>query len=233
MDLISRADLRYSGRLSDDGYEDASSLVVASSAVVNPVWRTPRWCKAMVANPLALLALVLPASLVAAQSSGLTCDSPELASRLYCNASAPIDARIESLLGLLTMNEKTASVLESGKSVPRLGVPTLGSTECLRGYLSMFPQALAMSQAWNISLVRAVASATADEVRGAANGATGGAGGALACFDPVLNVCRDPRWGRCELLDCCLFFSLSVQHGLTQQRVVVFQARRVMVKILG
>eukprot|EP01044_Picomonas_judraskeda_P042827 COSAG03_NODE_22229_length_293_cov_3.422680_1_plen_51_part_10 len=26
----------------------------------------------------------------------------------------------------------------------------------------------------------------------------GNAGGSLACFDPVLNVCRDPRWGRCQ-----------------------------------
>jgi hypothetical protein len=75
---------------------------------------------------------------------------------------------------------------ESGGSVPRLGIPELGSTECLRGYLSMFPQALTMSQAWNRTLVHAVAAATGDEVRASANeGSNGGslssgnAGGSL------------------------------------------------------
>ena len=121
-----------------------------------------------------------------------TCESPALAMHDYCNHSLPIDARVEDLLGHLTMVEKTASVLEAGGSVPRLGVPHLGTTECLRGYLSMFPQALAMSQSWNRSLVRAVAAATSDEVRAAANEAQGGlGGGSLACFDPVINICRD------------------------------------------
>ena len=105
-----------------------------------------------------------------------SCEHPAFADRGYCNASLPIDARVDDLLGRLTMEEKTAvrhclclvlhraydsalacvsattvaktvpflagfqHVLESGGSVPRLGVPTLGSTECLRGYLSMFPQ---------------------------------------------------------------------------------------------
>ena len=97
------------------------------------------------------------------------------------------------------MAEKTAVVLESGGSVPRLGVPTLGTAECLRGFLSMFPQALTLSQSWNVSLVQAVAAATSDEVRGSANEEQSqGGGGSLACFDPVINVCRDPRWGRCQ-----------------------------------
>lgn len=137
----------------------------------------------MATTAAALLLLLLP------DASALTCDSPELAGAVYCNHSLPIAARVEALVGQLTMAEKTAKVLESGGSVPRLGIPTLGSTECLRGYLSMFPQALTMSQAWNISLIHAVASATGDEVRASANeGSNGGnlssgnAGGSLACF---------------------------------------------------
>ena len=152
-----------------------------------------------------LLLVVLLLLLQTNVANAFTCDSPELADALYCNTSLPIGARVEALVGQLTMEEKTAHVLESGGSVPRLGIPELGSTECLRGYLSMFPQALTMSQAWNSSLVHAVASATGDEVRASANEGTNGgslssgnAGGSLACFDPVLNVCRDPRWGRCQ-----------------------------------
>eukprot|EP01052_Picozoa_sp_SAG31_P055030 SAG31_NODE_14965_length_778_cov_0.917526_2_plen_138_part_00 len=84
-----------------------------------------------------------------------TCETdPNLAGMSFCNFSLPIDARVEDLLGRLTVEEKTTAVLESGGSVPRLGIPHLGTTECLRGYLSMFPQALALSQSWNRSLVR-------------------------------------------------------------------------------
>eukprot|EP01052_Picozoa_sp_SAG31_P055031 SAG31_NODE_14965_length_778_cov_0.917526_3_plen_72_part_01 len=62
---------------------------------------------------------------------------------------------------------------------------------------------------------RAVAAATSDEVRAAANEAQNGlGGGSLACFDPVINICRDVRWGklssesvavlrRCVLNICC------------------------------
>ena len=95
------------------------------------------------ARPQQLLLLALAATDYA---SALTCDSPELAGVDYCNSSLPIAARVEALVGQLTMEEKTAKVLESGGSVPRLGIPELASTECLRGYLSMFPQALTMSQ---------------------------------------------------------------------------------------
>jgi len=148
---------------------------------------------------LAFLAIHVAAAVAAAPQN---CSNPAVAHHDYCNHTLPIDARVEDLLGQLTMEEKTAHVLEAGGSVPRLGVPQLGNTECLRGYLSMFPQALAMSQSWNVSLVQAVAAATGDEVRGAANAAQNSngqsGGGALACFDPVINVCRDPRWGRCQ-----------------------------------
>ena len=148
---------------------------------------------------LAFQAAAVAAAAAYAGPNDPTCASPALAERDYCNYSLPIDARVEDLLGHLTIKEKTASVLEAGGSVPRLGIPHLGTTECLRGYLSMFPQALAMSQSWNRSLVRAVAAATSDEVRASANAAQGGVGGgSLACFDPVINICRDPRWGRCQ-----------------------------------
>ena len=125
---------------------------------------------------------------------GQSCADPAFKGADYCNHSLPIDARVEDLLGRLSMEEKTAHVLESGHSVPRLGIPRLGSGECLRGFLSMFPQALSLSQSWNRTLISAIASATADEVRASANEQMKGEGGGnLACFDPVINVCRDPR----------------------------------------
>ena len=149
-----------------------------------------------------MLAVLFPAlgALAADPEAPTGCEAPGwAASRDYCNHSLPIGARVEDLLGQLTMAEKTTQVLESGGQVPRLGIPTLGSGECLRGFLSMFPQALSLSQSWNKTLVHAVASATSDEVRASANAAQkGGGGGSLACFDPVINVCRHPLWGRCQ-----------------------------------
>ena len=144
-------------------------------------------------------AFVVLTSFGLSRADTINCSSPSIAQHGYCDHRLPIDVRVEDLLGRLTMAEKTASVLETAGSVSRLGVPTLGIAECLRGYLSMFPQALTLSQSWSTSLVQAVAAATSDEVRGAANAAQGhGGGGSLACFDPVINVCRDPRWGRCQ-----------------------------------
>ena len=74
-----------------------------------------------------------------------------------------------------------------------LKIPFMHTGECLHGVgsfqQSMFPQALAMAASFDEDLVHRV---------GAAIGAEARSIGIHACFAPVLDICQDPRWGRCQ-----------------------------------
>lgn len=75
----------------------------------------------------------------------------------------------------------------------RLGVPLLIGEECSHGHMAIggtvFPVPLAIGSTWNVDLYRDMCRAVAAETR-----AQGGA----ATYSPVLDVVRDPRWGRTE-----------------------------------
>ncbi len=75
----------------------------------------------------------------------------------------------------------------------RLGIPALVHEECLAGLMARrataFPQIIGLASAWNPDLVEAVASVIRLQAR---------AIGAHQGLAPVLDVTRDPRWGRLE-----------------------------------
>ena len=75
----------------------------------------------------------------------------------------------------------------------RLGIPALGIGEGLHGYMAheatSFPQAIGLASAWDPDLHRRVFSVVAKEMR---------ARGAHYVLSPVLDLARDPRWGRTE-----------------------------------
>ena len=75
----------------------------------------------------------------------------------------------------------------------RLGIPILMHEESLHGYVARgatsFPQAIALASTWDPSLVTQVFSVAAREAR---------ARGATLVLAPVVDVARDPRWGRIE-----------------------------------
>jgi beta-glucosidase len=75
----------------------------------------------------------------------------------------------------------------------RLGIPILFHEEGLHGYAALgatsFPQAIALASSWDPALVRAVNAVTAREIR---------ARGVSQALSPVVDVARDPRWGRIE-----------------------------------
>jgi beta-glucosidase len=75
----------------------------------------------------------------------------------------------------------------------RLGIPAIIHEECLAGLMAstatVFPQAIALASTWNPDLVYRVASAIRQQVLSI---------GSRHCLSPVLDLCRDPRWGRCE-----------------------------------
>jgi beta-glucosidase len=75
----------------------------------------------------------------------------------------------------------------------RLGIPALGLGEGLHGYMAheatSFPQAIGLASAWDVALHERIFTVVAREMR---------ARGAHYVLSPVLDVARDPRWGRTE-----------------------------------
>jgi beta-glucosidase len=75
----------------------------------------------------------------------------------------------------------------------RLGIPAIVHEEICSGLMArdavVFPQAIGLASTWEPELVQALAAAIRVQMR--ARGAHQGLG-------PVLDVCRDPRWGRLE-----------------------------------
>jgi beta-glucosidase len=75
----------------------------------------------------------------------------------------------------------------------RLGIPTLFHEEGLHGYSARgtthFPQAIGLASTWDPDLLTRVFTVVAREIR---------ARGAHLVLAPVVDVARDPRWGRIE-----------------------------------
>lgn len=75
----------------------------------------------------------------------------------------------------------------------RLGIPALCTGESLHGLMATgatsFPQAIALASTWDPELVERIFTAAAREARSR---------GENYMFTPVLDLARDPRWGRTE-----------------------------------
>jgi beta-glucosidase len=107
------------------------------------------------------------------------------------------DERVRALVGQMTLAEKIGQLSHAAPSISRLGVAGYNYwSEGLHGVLTdgatSFPQAIAMASAWDPDLIERVASAIGDEARGF--NATTRKG--LTYWSPVINMLRDPRWGR-------------------------------------
>jgi len=91
------------------------------------------------------------------------------------------------------MAEYTNTVQKWVKENTRLGIPILFHDECLHGHVApkgtSYPQPIALASSWDPALIHDVFSATAAEAR---------ARGAQECLAPVVDLARDPRWGRTE-----------------------------------
>ncbi len=78
-------------------------------------------------------------------------------------------------------------------SSTRLGIPAIVHEEICSGVMArgstIFPQAIGLASTWEPSLAAALAEAVRAQMR---------ATGAHQGLSPVLDVCRDPRWGRTE-----------------------------------
>lgn len=75
----------------------------------------------------------------------------------------------------------------------RLGIPAIVHEEAVAGLLArdatQFPQAIGLASTWDPELVQQVAAVAGRQMR---------AVGARVALSPVLDIARDPRWGRLE-----------------------------------
>jgi len=91
------------------------------------------------------------------------------------------------------MGELTNAVQKFFRENSRLGIPVIVHEECLHGHAAVdgtsFPQPIALGATFNPQLVESLYSMTALEAR---------LRGAHQALTPVVDVARDPRWGRVE-----------------------------------
>jgi len=132
-----------------------------------------------------------------------------------------IDQRVDALLARMTLDEKVgqlvqysgfdenrAEAIRAGKvgsllNVPgaessnriqriaveesRLGIPLLFGLDVIHGYRTIFPIPLATASSWDPDLVTSIETIAAREAR---------ASGVHWTFAPMVDIARDPRWGR-------------------------------------
>jgi beta-glucosidase len=129
---------------------------------------------------------------------------------------APIEDRITDLLAQMTPEEKLGLMNEYQFPVDRLGVPAFTTfTEGLHGvgwasdgtsnvlYLvgTQFPQTFGLAESWDPDAMNVVGSTTAYEARvyNALRGVNAqGRGVGVVIRAPLVDLGRDPRWGRTE-----------------------------------
>jgi beta-glucosidase len=146
------------------------------------------------------------------------------AQSVYLDPSQPIDKRVDDLIRQLTPAEKTSLLSTTAPAIDRLKVPAMnGWNQSLHGIVwnqptAMFPVPISMAATFDPPLVHDVAAAIADEgravynywhtvpgtvelqMRGMAVTVTPDgkriAHNGLVYRSPVINMDRDPRWGR-------------------------------------
>ncbi|HEX7772376.1 MAG TPA: glycoside hydrolase family 3 N-terminal domain-containing protein, partial [Pyrinomonadaceae bacterium] len=148
------------------------------------------------------------------------------ARRTYIDPSLPIDKRVDDLISRMTVDEKVGQLnqlfyfkqfmqpemiepgLREGKigsllfvtdpaiinrfqkiavEQSRLKIPLLFGFDVIHGFRTIFPVPLALASSWDVDLVERVQTIAAREAS---------ATGIRWTFAPMLDIARDPRWGR-------------------------------------
>ncbi|RVX39805.1 beta-glucosidase [Nonomuraea polychroma] len=125
----------------------------------------------------------------------------------FRDPALPMHKRVDDLLGRLTFNERIAMLHQYAPAVPRLGIASFRTgSEALHGVAwlgvaTVFPQAVGLGATWDEELVRLVAEAISVELRAFHRHrppVIGSGANSLQAWAPVVNLLRDPRWGRNE-----------------------------------
>lgn len=127
-------------------------------------------------------------------------------SPLYLDVNQPVDARVADLISRLTLEEKAILLNHRGPTIERFHIRADQWNQCLNGVqwdrpTTLYPVCLAMSATWDTNLIFETATALSDEARAIYNGwhldpQAKGEHKGLIYRDPVINIERNPYWGR-------------------------------------
>ena len=159
--------------------------------------------------------LILLAAIVATIRAG---ESPA-----FRDTTLSFEQRARALVAELTSEEKAQLLDHAGPDVERLKIRSDRWNQCLHGVwwdepTTMFPVPIAMAATFDVPLVHRVASAISDEARAIYNGwhlnpQFHGEHKGLIYRAPVINISRNPYWGRideCYGEDCYLTGRMGV-----------------------
>jgi beta-glucosidase len=127
---------------------------------------------------------------------------------LYLDATQPVEARTRDLISRLTLEEKATLLNHNGPDVERFHIRSDKWNQCLHGVVwdrptTMFPVSIAMAATWDTDLLHREATAISDEARGIYNlwhqqPDVKAQHKGLIYRAPVINISRNPYWGRIE-----------------------------------
>jgi beta-glucosidase len=157
--------------------------------------------------------LVLPLTLLLASLTAMAVEpdprTAPLAQEhpLYLDTLASIDDRVADLISRLTLEEKAQALNHNGKDIARIGLRGDKWNQCLNGVqwsepTTLFPICTGLAATWNPEFVQnEVARVLSDEARGIYNGwrrdpQAPGQHKGLIYRAPVINIERNPYWGR-------------------------------------
>jgi hypothetical protein len=145
------------------------------------------------------------------------------ADALFCNVSTPASERAKDLVTRLNVSQLATILSVNGGAEgewvsEELGLHTTGFTECAHASgsphgsvssptnswrVTVFPAPMTTARAFSHEVTLAVGRAIGRETRAKHNNSTGGklswtGESSLYCMAPMINVCQDVRWGRCQ-----------------------------------
>ncbi|MHC5183789.1 MAG: glycoside hydrolase family 3 N-terminal domain-containing protein, partial [Planctomycetota bacterium] len=94
--------------------------------------------------------------------------------------------RAGSFFNLATL-ERRNELQKIAVEESRLGIPLIFGADVIHGYRTVFPVPLAEAASWNLQMMEKTAAVSAKEAR---------AMGVDWTFSPMVDIARDPRWGR-------------------------------------
>jgi beta-glucosidase len=151
---------------------------------------------------------VLSIALTSAWLSAARAADSRGATPLYLDTSHSFNARTLDLISRLTLEEKAMLLNHKGSIVQRFGILPDHWNQCLHGVCwteptTMFPVSIASGATWDVDLVHQEAVAISDEARAIYNGwrrdpKFPGEHKGLIYRAPVINIERNPYWGRNE-----------------------------------
>jgi beta-glucosidase len=126
---------------------------------------------------------------------------------VYLDTEQPVEVRVKDLMSRMTLEEKAQFLNHRGPDIVRFGIKSDKWNQSLHGVwwnrpTTMFPTSIAMAATWDPKLIHEEATVISDEARAIYNwwhtdsASFQGERKGLIYRSPVINVSRNPYWGR-------------------------------------